>query len=132
MRRIAFTLAVILVACAGAGRAAERIRTLIVTGQTDPSHDWHATAPFLKGILENTGRFEVKRLEEPRGLTGPTLAPYQLLVLNYNGPRWGEASERAVEEFLRAGNGMIAVHGVSYGTFFGMDPLKGLAVVDGR
>ncbi len=98
-----------------------RVRALVLTGETDlPYHDWRQTTPFLKGILAGTGRFEVKVLEEVRGVTAATLASHDVLVLNYNGPRWGEATERAVEEFIRSGKGMIAVHGVSYGHFFGM------------
>jgi type 1 glutamine amidotransferase len=54
-----------------------------------------------------------------RGISAATLAGYDVLVLNYNGPRWGEATERAIEEFLRQGKGMIGFHGISYGEFFG-------------
>src|SRR5437867_152411 len=57
--------------------------------------------------------------EEVRGITAATLASYDLLVQYYYGPRWPEATERAVEEFIRSGKGMIAVHGVTYGPFFG-------------
>jgi len=114
----AFVLALML---AGAAPAAG-LRALVITGQSDlPYHDWRQTAPFLRQILEDTGRFEVKLLEEPRGMTAATLARYDVLVLHYNGPRWGADSERAVEEFVRNGKGMIAVHGVSYGQFFGME-----------
>jgi type 1 glutamine amidotransferase len=103
-----------------------RVRVLILTGESDyPSHDWRTTTPFLRQILERTGRFDVKVAEEVRGLDGRSLAPYDLLVLNYNGPRWGETTERAVEEFVSNGKGMVAVHGVSYGSFFGMEERKG-------
>jgi type 1 glutamine amidotransferase len=103
-----------------------RLRVLILTGESDyPYHDWHSTTPFLRDLLERTGRFDVRVAEEVRGLDGSALAPYDLLVLNYNGPRWGETTERAIEEFIRGGKGMIAIHGVSYGTFFGMEYRKG-------
>lgn len=98
-----------------------KLRALILTGRTDlPYHDWRQTAPFLRAALENTGRFSVHVLEEVAGATARTLAPYDLLVLNYNGPRWGAETERAVEDFVRGGKGMVAIHGVSYGEFFGM------------
>ncbi|MFB3826422.1 MAG: ThuA domain-containing protein [Bryobacteraceae bacterium] len=100
--------------------AGGKLRVLMLTGQTDlPSHDWRDTAGFLRSALERTGRFEVKALEETRGLNAAALAGYDALVLHYNGPRWGPAAERAVEEFLRSGRGMFALHGVSYGEFFG-------------
>ena len=98
------------------------LRVLILTGETDlPYHDWRISTPFIRSFLTSTGRFEVKALEEPRGLTAQTLAGYDVLVLNYNGPRWGRESEQAVEEFIKSGKGMVAFHGVSYGRFFGME-----------
>ncbi len=96
------------------------VRVLIITGETDlPYHDWRQTTPFLREALARTGRFDVKVTEEPRGLNASALADYDVLVLNYNGPRWGAEAERAVESFVRSGKGMIAFHGVSYGTFYG-------------
>ncbi len=118
----------LLLAFAGTSAASEpaRLRVLILTGESDyPSHDWRSTTPFLRELLQNTGRFDVKVAEEVRGLDARALAPYDVLVLNYNGPRWGETTERAVEEFVRNGKGMVAVHGVSYGSFFGMEERKG-------
>ena len=82
------------------------------------------TTPFLRCVLEDTGRFDVKVEEEVHGVTASTLAAYDVLALNYNGPRWGEETERAVEAFLRAGKGMLAIHGVSYGPFYGQDMVK--------
>ncbi|MEK7407722.1 MAG: ThuA domain-containing protein [Acidobacteriota bacterium] len=112
----------LLAALLGGSAFAAPVRVLIITGETDlPNHDWRASTPFLRGVLDNTGRFEVKVTEEPRALNKAALANYDVLVLNYNGPRWGEEAERAVEEFLRSGKGMIAVHGVSYGPFYGQD-----------
>jgi uncharacterized protein len=75
--------------------------------------------PFMREILNNTGRFDVRVEEEVRGITSSTLAGYDALVDYYYGPRWGEASEKAVEDFIRAGKGMVGVHGVDYGPFFG-------------
>ena len=88
------------------------IRVLILAGRNN--HDWRQTTPFLKGRLVETGRFDVRVTEEPAGLTAGALAPYDLLVLDYCGPRWGEAAEQAVEEFVRGGKGLVAVHGANY------------------
>jgi uncharacterized protein len=123
MRRIGFSC--LLLALATALPAAERVRVLFLTGETDlPYHHWRVTTPFLRDLLERTGRFEIKVAEEVRGITAPTLAGYDVLVLNYNGPRWGTEAERAIEDFIRSGKGMIAVHGVSYGPFYGQDFAK--------
>ncbi len=100
----------------------KKLRVLILTGQTDlPYHNWRETTPFLRAILENTGRFDVRVLEEVTGATARTLAPYDVLLLNYNGPRWGPEAERAIEDFVRGGKGLVAFHGVSYGEFYGME-----------
>jgi hypothetical protein len=113
-------LAIVLFAALPLQAAQGPLRVLILTGESDlPYHDWRVTTPWLRGILEQTGRFQVAAAEEVRGLTPAALAGYHALVLNYNGPRWGQNTERALEDFIRSGKGMVAVHGVSYGVFFG-------------
>jgi len=96
-----------------------KIRVLILTGSSDWSHPWEGTAPFMQGILMNTGRFDVKLEEEVRGITAETLANYDVLLDYYYGPRWGDTTEKAIADFVRSGKGMVAVHGVLYGPFFG-------------
>jgi len=98
-----------------------RFSVLILTGESDhPHHDWRATTPLLKDLLEKTGRVDVKVTEQPLRVTAQSLAGYDALVVNYNGPRWGEQVERAVEEFVRSGRGLVAFHLSSYGAFFGL------------
>ncbi len=89
-----------------------RIRVLLLSGRNN--HEWRATTPFLRQVLEAGGRFDTRVSEEPAGLTGEALAPYQALVVDYNGPRWGESAESAVEAFVRAGGGLVLVHAASY------------------
>lgn len=88
------------------------IRVLILSGRNN--HDWRTTTPFLKKLLLDSDRFDVRVNEEPAGMTAATLAPYDLLVLDYNGPRWGEVTEKAVEEFVKSGKGMVVIHGASW------------------
>jgi uncharacterized protein len=97
----------------------QKIRVLVLTGNSDWSHPWQGTAPFMQGVLMNTGRFDVKLEEEVRGITAATLSNYDVLVDYYYGPRWGDVTEKAVEDFIRSGKGMVAIHGVLYGPFFG-------------
>src|SRR5271157_5579545 len=105
---------------------APRLRVLILTGASDlPHHHWRASTEFLRGVLERTGRFEVKVEEEVGGISPATLQPFDALVLNYNGPRWGAQAEGAIEAFVRGGKGLVSFHGVTYGQFYGM-------VFDGR
>jgi uncharacterized protein len=88
------------------------IRALILTGQNN--HDWRATTPLLRSLLLNTGRFDVRVNEEPAGMTSATLAPYDVVILNYNGPRLGRVAEKALENFVRSGKGLVGVHGANW------------------
>jgi len=102
------------------GASPERVRVLFLTGQTDvPYHDWRLSTPFLRDVLSGTGRFDVRVLEEVRGVTPATLAGADVLVLNYSGPRWGDATEAAIEEFVKSGKELVSFHGVSYREFYG-------------
>ena len=96
------------------------IKTLIVTGKTDIHHDWRSTTPALARLLEGTGRFEVRVTEEFRGATAPTIAAYDLILLNYYGradpwrdveeDRFGQETEEALLDFVSDGRGLIAYH----------------------
>ncbi len=90
-----------------------KIQTLIITGQN--GHDWRGTTPILRKTLEDTGRFEVRVTEEFRGAGPETLAPYDLVVLNYYEKkqpalRWGERADAALVNFVRAGKGLVVYH----------------------
>ena len=127
MSRIVSAVLLASVALASSARAQpspppdpNKIQVLIVTGQN--VHDWRGTTPLLKQILESTGRFEVRVNEEFRGAGPETLAPYDLLVVNYYNrgaqDRWGDRANAAVEEFVRAGKGAVIYH-LSLGAFDG-------------
>jgi uncharacterized protein len=88
------------------------IRVLILSGQNN--HDWRSTTPFLRKLLLNTGRFDVRVNEEPTGMTAETLAIYDVVVLDYNGPRWGRTAENALADFVRSGKGLVGVHGANW------------------
>jgi hypothetical protein len=57
------------------GGGGERLRALIVTGQTDIHHDWRTVTPMLAELLRSTGRFDVRVTEEFRGAGPETLEP---------------------------------------------------------
>ena len=87
-------------------------KVLILSGFNN--HDWRTTTPFLREQLERTRRFDVRVEEEPHGITASTLAAYDTVVLDYNGPRLGPETEMALMEFVRAGHGLVVVHGASW------------------
>jgi type 1 glutamine amidotransferase len=90
-----------------------KLQALIITGQN--GHDWRGTTPVLREMLENTGRFEVRVTEEFRGATPASLAPYDLVILNYfdrGRPelRWGETADNALLEYVKSGKGLVVYH----------------------
>lgn len=86
-----------------------KLQALIITGQN--AHDWKGTTPTLRETLEATGKFDVRVVEEFRGAGPETLAPYDLVVMNHSGRRiWGERAEKALEDFVRSGKGLVLYH----------------------
>jgi type 1 glutamine amidotransferase len=90
-----------------------KLQALIITGQN--GHDWRATTPVLRALLEATGRFEVRVTEEFRGGAAESLAPYDVVLLNYYEKkkadlRWGERAETALTNYVRGGKGLVIYH----------------------
>ena len=96
------------------------IHVLLVTGELTAEHDPKVNQ-LLRRLLESTGRFKVKITEEFRGATGETLAPYDLVLINYDGDplpmgRWpdpitfGQQAESALLHFVESGKGVIFYH----------------------
>jgi type 1 glutamine amidotransferase len=106
---LAFTLA-------ADASAAGPIRVLIVDGQNN--HDWERTTPYLKHVLEATGRFQVYvATTPPGGATAeqwngfrPMFTDYDVVLSNYNGETWPESARTAFEEFVKNGGGVVNVH----------------------
>lgn len=102
-----------LLASAWPAAAQQKIQALIITGQN--RHDWKATTPVLRKIMEDTGRFEVRVVEEFRGAGPEMLAPYDVVILHYDDKRkpdlrWGERAENALLNYVRGGKGAVVFH----------------------
>lgn len=115
---------------ADTGAAGGKLKALIVDGQNN--HDWQATTPVLKKILEESGRFTVAVSTSPPATKEeirpvlfegkpvepqpemadwrPDFAAYDVVISNYNGLPWSRESEQAFEEFVSGGGGFVAVH----------------------
>jgi type 1 glutamine amidotransferase len=109
--------AMLLPALAAQSAAAPRFKALIVDGQNN--HQWQQTTPVLKKALEQTGLFHVDvATSPPRGadMSGfqPDFKAYQVVISNYsdynNGGVWPEPTQKALEEYVRAGGGFVSVH----------------------
>ncbi len=92
-----------------------KIQTLLITGQNTVGHDWRVVSPILKKALEDTGRFEVRVNEDFRGAGPETLAPYDLVVINYYENKdkkwwWGDRAQQALIDFSKSGKGVVIFH----------------------
>jgi type 1 glutamine amidotransferase len=99
----------------GTPHAAEpALRVLILSGQNN--HDWRATTPKLKSILESTGQFSVDFTEHPEQCDAATFAKYDVLLSNWNTygqptvTNWPAATRAAFLDFVRSGKGFVSVH----------------------
>ncbi|MGC8639086.1 MAG: ThuA domain-containing protein [Isosphaeraceae bacterium] len=85
------------------------LRVLIITGQGD--HDWRATSPFLRQILEASGRCDVRVCEVPTDLTGHSLDGFDVVVDDVGGVSSGGQTEKAIDAFVRSGKGLVLTYG---------------------
>jgi len=96
----------------GSIRADEpKIKALIVDGQNN--HDWKATTPVLKGLIERTGLFSVDVATSPeKGSAGfqPKFSDYAVVVMNYNGDDWATETQACFVEYVENGGGVVIYH----------------------
>jgi type 1 glutamine amidotransferase len=94
-------------------------KVLLIDGRNN--HDWKATTPILKRLLEETGLFEVTVLTAPPDNESlksfhPKFTGYDLVVLNYNdfGPQnagdWPEATQNDFLAYVKNGGGVVSYH----------------------
>jgi len=87
---------------------------LIITGQD--AHPWRQTSAFLREILNETGKFEVRVAEEFRDAGPGSFANYDVAVLVYsdekftNIPTWSDTTRKALLDFVRSGKGLVVYH----------------------
>lgn len=98
----------------GRGLLNKRLKALIVDGQNNHGN-WPETTPIMKAQLEETGRFIVDVATtpakgEPMGDFRPNFAAYDVVVSNYNGADWPEATQQDFERYVHGGGGFVSVH----------------------
>lgn len=99
-----------------AASAAEPLKMLIVDGQNN--HDWQAMTPPMKAALEATGRFLVDVATSPDAKAPkgdwdgfrPEFSKYDVVLSNYNGQPWPEPVQKALEDYVANGGGLVVVH----------------------
>jgi type 1 glutamine amidotransferase len=103
-----------------AGQADGKIRVILIDGQNN--HNWRATSPWLKQVLEESGKFTVdvtsnlKKDDKPGNIANsvpfpPDLSKYDVIVSNYNGAAWPAEFNKVLEAQLKDGKiGLVIVH----------------------
>lgn len=91
-------------------------KTLLITGQSE--HNWKASHPILKQILDETGLFSTEIIITPEkgsDMTtfNPDFSKYKLVVLNYSGDSWPEKTKQAFIDYVKNGGGVVIYHGSS-------------------
>lgn len=113
------TTTFVTVACCGSALAApagNKISVLIVTGQNN--HNWIASTPIIKGLLDETGRFEVTvsttpTKEAPKDAWAdwnPKFQNYQVVLSDYNGEMWPDAVKTNFTNYVKDGGDVVLVH----------------------
>ena len=93
--------------------AADRLQALLIDGQNN--HNWRETTPLIVQTLEGSGRFTVDvATTPPKGgdmsQFQPDFSQYDVVVSNYNGEPWSEATKEAFERYVAGGGGFVSVH----------------------
>jgi hypothetical protein len=98
----------------------DKIRVVIIDGQNN--HNWRSTTPWMKKVLEDSGRFAVavssnlKPGDKPGSITEtvpfpPDLSTYDVVLSNYNGADWPKDFQTALADWLNSGKGnLVIVH----------------------
>jgi len=116
MKRILLSIIIVagIVGIMNSCKQEAKYKALIVTGQNN-AHDWKASSPILKKILESTCLFSIKTATTPEkgadmSSFSPDFSKFDLVVLDYDGDSWPEPTKTAFVEFVKNGGGVVVYH----------------------
>lgn len=97
----------------------ERLDVLIISGQNSYEHDWTGVNNLLRKQMQDTGRFDVRVIEDFDEGSLAMLKDYDVVLLNYSS-RWNYTDEKqhlwspqafeALYQYVREGGGLVAYH----------------------
>ncbi|MEO6567670.1 MAG: ThuA domain-containing protein [Opitutaceae bacterium] len=95
--------------------AAAPIKVMLLTGQSNPYHDWTKSSPLVKIYLEQTGLFAVEVVTAPakdveKSDFNPKFSDYAVVVMDYETMDWPEASKTAFVAYMKNGGGLVTIH----------------------
>lgn len=90
-----------------------KIKALIISGQNN--HNWQVSHGVLQLILNQSNMFEADTLLTPpadgdMSRFAPRFSDYDVVVLDYNGDRWSDATNAAFLEYVQGGGGVVVYH----------------------
>ena len=108
---IIFSLSLLL--CSIMVCAKAPVKVLIVTGQNN--HNWEASHLILQKYLNESGLFVTDLAVSPgkdEDMSGfrPDFSAYKVVVLDYNGDSWPEATNADFLDYVRKGGGVVVYH----------------------
>ncbi|MCB1122008.1 MAG: ThuA domain-containing protein [Verrucomicrobiae bacterium] len=116
MFRILFS--VFFLSIASSLMSTDKIKVMLLTGQSNKYHSWQATAQAIKTALDTAGIFDTDTVTSPplgadMSNFNPDFSKYQVVVLAYDGDEWAESTEKAFEKYMKKGGGLVSVHGTN-------------------
>jgi type 1 glutamine amidotransferase len=99
--------------------AEHRLHLMIISGRNSYEHDWTGIDNLLRKQLQDTGRFDVRVIEDFDNATPEMLKPYDVVLLNYTGRwnysdpeehRWSPTAQKALFDWVRNGGGIVVYH----------------------
>lgn len=114
---LVYLLTVVFALFASSCRKTEVYKTLIITGQS--GHNWKASSPVLKQILDATGIFSCEIVTTPEkgsefmSSFTPDFSKYKLVVLDYSGDPWPGTTNQNFVEYVKNGGGVVVYHGAN-------------------
>ncbi len=133
----ALLFAFVLSSCAPLLHAQQKFKALIVDGQNNHGV-WPQTSQMMKKYLEETELFSVAIATTAKTGTDDSFHPefknFDVVISNYNGAAWPEATQQSFIEYLKTGGGFVVVHAAnnSFGAWKEYNAAIGLGGWGGR
>ena len=127
----------LLVAISVPAFAEPSLKALIVDGQNNHGN-WPTTSKMMKKYLDETGLFTVDIATTAKSGTDenfkPEFAKYNVVVSNYNGADWPQATQEAFVNYVKNGGAFVVVHAAnnSFGNWPEYNEIIGLGGWGGR
>jgi len=102
-------------ACSDVVNNDNKLQAMLLTGQTNKYHNAEIMDRVLTAYLEETGLFDVTVVRSPAtgedmSLFAPVFSDFDVVVSNYDGDAWPEATKSAFVSYMRGGGGLVTVH----------------------